>query len=78
MVYIRCLLLTARYRYLSRLHIGFLCIFYLTQTFTYVLYVLQFFQMIFFRTICFCFYNHRRHIQQFEVIDKLWQRQFPI
>lgn len=64
-----------------RLHIIFLFLFYAPQILTYVIYVLsndfyvrEFYQIRFYRKLCCCFYNKRRHVQEFEVIHKLWPR----
>jgi hypothetical protein len=67
--------------YQIRLLIGFIFLLYAPQIFTYMIYVLpndfyvtEFYQIWFYRKLCCCFYNKRRHIQKFEVIHKLWKR----
>jgi hypothetical protein len=87
---ILCLLLNIFYRlfyfptfFKSQIHfhIGFLCLFYLPQIFTYMIYVLpddfyvkEFYQIWFYQKLCCCFYNKKRHVQEFVVIHQLWQR----
>ena len=64
-----------------RLHLVSIFLLYGPQIFTYVIYILpnefyvrEFYQIWFYRKLCCCFYNKKRHVQQFEVIHKLWQR----
>ena len=68
-------------RDIIRLRFGLIFILYTPQIFTYVIYVIpndfyikEFYQIWFYRKLCCCFYNKRRHIQEFEVINRLWQR----
>ncbi|CAF1303075.1 unnamed protein product [Adineta steineri] len=67
--------------FIIRLHIGFIFLLYAPQILTYMIYVLpndfyvrEFYQIWFYRKLCCCFYNKRRHVQEFEVIHRLWQR----
>jgi hypothetical protein len=67
--------------YTIRLHVGWIFLLYAPQILTYVIYVIpndfyvkEFYQIWFYRKLCCCFYNRRRHIQEFEVIHRLWQR----
>ena len=84
-VFILCLLSNSFYRYFLpnqiHFHVLFLCLFYAPQILTYMIYVYpnncyvkEFFQMWIYRKLCCCFYDRQRHIQKFEVIDKLWPR----
>jgi hypothetical protein len=64
-----------------RLHVGFIFLVYAPQIFTYMIYILpnefyvkEFYQIWFYRKLCCCFYDKRRHVQEFKVIHKLWQR----
>ncbi|CAF1625098.1 unnamed protein product [Rotaria magnacalcarata] len=67
--------------YLIRLHIGFIFLLYTPQLFTYMIYVMpndfyvkEFYQIWFYRTLCCCFYNKKRHVQDFEVLQFLWTK----
>ncbi|CAF3371597.1 unnamed protein product [Rotaria socialis] len=67
--------------YLIRLHIGFIFLLYTPQLFTYMIYVMpndfyvkEFYQIWFYRKLCYCFYNKKRHVQDFEVLQFLWTR----
>ncbi|CAF0855775.1 unnamed protein product [Adineta ricciae] len=67
--------------YLIRFHFAFLLFIYIPQMLTFMTYVTtndfyikEFYQIWFYRRLCCCFYNRKRHVQEFEVIHKLWQR----
>ncbi|CAF2035149.1 unnamed protein product [Rotaria magnacalcarata] len=67
--------------YLIRLHIGFIFLLYTPQLFTYMIYVMpndfylkEFYQIWFYRKLCCCFYNKKRHVQDFEVLQFLWTK----
>ncbi|CAF2361511.1 unnamed protein product [Rotaria sp. Silwood2] len=73
--------LTFSSTYIIRLHIIFIFLLYTPQIFTYAIYVIpnnfyvkEFYQIWFFRKLCFSCYTKRRHIQEFEVIHMLWTR----
>ncbi|CAF0802666.1 unnamed protein product [Rotaria sp. Silwood1] len=74
-----CLTLSSNYK--IRLHIVFIFLLYTPQILTYIIYVMpnnfyvkEFYQIWLFRKLCFCFYNKRRHIQEFEVMHVSWRK----
>ena len=82
---ILCFISNSFYRYFSphpiSTHVLFLCLFYAPQIFTYMIYVCpnnfyvrEFYQIWIHQKLCYCFYNKQRHVQEFEVINKLWSR----
>ncbi|CAF2034766.1 unnamed protein product [Rotaria magnacalcarata] len=64
--------------YLIRLHIGFIFLLYTPQIFTYMIYVMpnndyvkEFYQIWFYRKLCCCFYDKKRHRIDFEILNIL-------
>ncbi|UJR25772.1 hypothetical protein I4U23_007126 [Adineta vaga] len=68
-------------KYFIRLHIAFILLLYMPQILTCLIYITtndfyvkEFYQIWFYRKLCCCFYNRKRHVQEFAVIHNLWQR----